>query len=167
MDRNYFADGLRRNSELICQLVDGVADEQLRWREAPEKWSVLEVLVHLLDEERDDFSARLDLALHHSGEFGTSFDPEGRVKERRYNEADPAETLAAFREERARKVEWIRSLSDPDWTAIFPHPRAKLRAGDLLLSWYVHDLLHVRQIADALIAHAKQQAPDFRADYAG
>lgn len=55
---------LRRNGSAIVALASAVDAEQARWRPAPDKWSILEVVIHLADEEREDFRTRLDLILH-------------------------------------------------------------------------------------------------------
>lgn len=52
----------------IRALADGVAAAQARWRPDAESWSILEVVNHLADEEREDFRTRLDFILHRPGE---------------------------------------------------------------------------------------------------
>ena len=46
---------MQRNAQRIAALVAGVPDEQARWKPDAESWSILEVVNHLLDEEREDF----------------------------------------------------------------------------------------------------------------
>ena len=56
-------DRLEMNAGIIKQLFDGVSQEQAGWRSVPDKWSLLDVAAHLLDEEREDFRVRLKLTL--------------------------------------------------------------------------------------------------------
>ncbi|MCB0058173.1 MAG: DinB family protein, partial [Caldilineaceae bacterium] len=59
---------MQRNAQRIAALVAGVPDEQARWKPDAESWSILEVVNHLLDEEREDFRVRIDYTLHRPGE---------------------------------------------------------------------------------------------------
>ncbi|MFW5713516.1 MAG: DinB family protein, partial [Brevefilum sp.] len=43
----------------ILSLCAPVSEEQARWKPDPENWSILEVLNHLLIEERLDFRSHL------------------------------------------------------------------------------------------------------------
>lgn len=156
------------NAESIRHLVDGVAEEQARWRPAPKKWSILEVVNHLADEESDDFRTRVDLTLHHPDRPWPGIDPEGWARERRYNERALDESLDRFLTERRRSIEWLRGLTTPSWDRSRTHPIAgELRAGDLLSSWLAHDLLHIKQIARLHYDYQAERHSPFTADYAG
>ena len=65
MDLAYCRTRLRQSAAAIVALAQGVTPEQARWKPTPEEWSLLEVICHLYDEEREDFRQRLDLTLHH------------------------------------------------------------------------------------------------------
>jgi hypothetical protein len=75
---------LEANGAVIGSLYDGLAVGQLSWRPAPDKWSFLEVLCHLHDEEVDDFRARVESTLQHPEKPWPAIDPEGWVAARRY-----------------------------------------------------------------------------------
>lgn len=140
-------DRLEANADVFAALTRGVVNAQARWRPAPGRWSILEVVCHLADEESRDFRTRLDLTLHRPGEPWPPIDPEGWVEEERYAHRDLAREIERFRSERTRSVTWLRGLGDPDWSLTYEHPTAgTLRASDLLASWLAHDLIHVRQI---------------------
>ena len=55
MDPNHFISSLENSAKKIKSLLEGVSEEQVKWKPQPEKWSILEVINHLYDEERDDF----------------------------------------------------------------------------------------------------------------
>lgn len=159
---------LADQAELIPALAAGVAPADARWRPAPDQWSLLEVLCHLLDEEREDFRQRLDLTLHHPAAEWPPIDPEGWVTARAYQQRDPAATLAAWRDERRRSLEWLRGLGAPDLSVARRHPAGfELRAGDLLAAWVAHDLLHARQIVEIRYALTVRAAAPFEVGYAG
>ncbi len=158
---------LARNAEVIRRLAD-CPDEHARWKPEPKRWSLLEVLGHLLDEEREDFRQRIDILLHRPDAPWPPIDPEGWVVQRAYNAADPADALAAFLAERRASLAWLAGLRAPDWDRSRTHPSAGvLRAGDLLAAWQRHDLLHIRQMVALHAEREKAAAAPFRTDYAG
>ena len=52
MNHLQIADELNRNLEVFRGLFRGADQQVYLWRPSPEKWCMLEVLCHLLDEER-------------------------------------------------------------------------------------------------------------------
>lgn len=160
---------LHADADVFRAQVEGVTDDQARWKPDETQWSILEVVAHLADEEVLDFRTRVDLTLHRPAEAWPRIDPERWVTERAYNALDLPATLERFVDERARSVAWLRGLSESDWTVAHEHPRfGPIRAGDLLGSWVAHDLIHVRQINRlhrAWLEHAV--APGFALAYAG
>lgn len=151
----------------ISALLQGVSDEQARWVPAPDSWSMLEVINHLLDEERSDFRVRLDYTLHRPGEPWPPIDPGGWVTERSYNQQDPELSLARFLAEREASVTWLRGLSAPDWEATHETPWGPITAGNLFASWVAHDLLHMRQLVELHWAYTKAKMVPYQPDYAG
>ncbi len=159
---------LSSSADAIRSLAHAVPPEQAVWKPAPEKWSTLEVINHLADEEVEDFRTRLDLVLHRPREPLPPIDPEGWVVARAYNQRDLAESLARFLEERQRSLAWLGTLSSPDWERSYEHPRAgPLTAGTLLGSWLAHDLLHIRQLARLHYQYLAQQVHPHSLGYAG
>jgi hypothetical protein len=139
---------LTANAEAILFLLAEVSEEQARWKPAPESWSILEVINHLGDEEKEDFRTRLDLTLHHPDRDWPGIDPQGWVEQRRYTERDFTESIERFQEERRRSLDWLGGLESPDWDRAHENPvLGRLSAGDLMRSWLAHDLLHIRQLA--------------------
>jgi hypothetical protein len=156
------------HGEGIKALYRGVSEDQARWKPAPDKWSLLEILNHLCDEERDDFRTRLSLTLEDPEQKWPPIDPQGWVEARAYNSRDLEESLADFSRERARSLEWLRSLRTPRWANEKPHPSLPpLKAGDLFASWVAHDLLHIRQIVNTRLAYLSKAVSPFSYAYAG
>ena len=168
MDSRALIQRLDANRSVFATLLDGATDEQARWRPRPEKWSLLEVTCHLLDEEREDFRRRLELTLRDPKASWPPIDPPGWVKERRYQDRDFALTLEEFIAEREQSITWLQSIDDPDWDHCFEHALlGELRAGDLLTSWVAHDFLHIRQIVGLHFGWASKVADPYTPDYAG
>ncbi len=167
MDWRQLADRLAASGGILPDLFTGVDEAEARWQPAPERWSMLEVLVHLADEEREDFRRRISSTLEDPARAWPPIDPEGWVRERRYNERDLAAALADFRRERAASLEWLRGLVEPDWDRAHEHPSlGVLRAGDLLASWVAHDDLHIRQILQLRVDYLGVRAAPFSTRYA-
>ncbi len=158
---------LADNAQRICILVENVSAKQARWKPSPDSWSMLEVVNHLLDEEKLDFRVRLDITLRQSGEAWPGINPPLWVTERRYNERDPNESLAGFIAAREDSLTWLKTLNSPDWEASYEAPWGSIRAGDLIASWMGHDLLHMRQLVELLLAYTVEDAKPYSVRYAG
>src|SRR5690606_8242948 len=85
-----------QQAENIRGMVAGVSAEQARWKPNAESWSLLEVINHLYDEEREDFRARVKHVLDRAEGFPPSIDPQGWVTERQYNQRDLDTSLKQF-----------------------------------------------------------------------
>lgn len=137
---------LRANGQVLAGLTAAVDAHQARWKPAPDKWSILEVVCHLGDEEVEDFRTRLDLTLRLARPW-PAIDPQGWATDRAYNERDLAEESARFVASRADSLSWLEGLEVPDWSVAYDHPRfGPITAGDLLTSWVAHDHIHIRQL---------------------
>lgn len=160
---------LEANADVLAALTRGLSDHQASWRPAPDRWSVVEVVCHLADEESRDFRTRLDLMLHRPGEPWPPIDPEAWVESEEYRARDLGEEMERFRSERARSVAWLDGLVEPDWSLTYEHPNAgELHASDLLASWLAHDLIHVRQINRLHRQYLEAvTVPECRLEYAG
>lgn len=167
MDHLVIAQQLEQNAQTIRQIVQGVSDEQARWKPKAHEWSILEVINHFYDEEREDFRTRVDYVLHRPGEAAPNIDPVGWVTARAYNERELASSLENFLRERTQSIAWLRGLENPDWKKALKHPRFTISAGSLLASWLAHDFLHLRQLVELHYAWVKQQVAPFSVDYAG
>ena len=53
------------NRDVFKPLLSGKTDGEYLWRPEPGKWTLLEIVCHLLDEEREDFRARVKHTLEH------------------------------------------------------------------------------------------------------
>jgi uncharacterized damage-inducible protein DinB len=159
---------LEGNADVFRALLSATPhDEAVRTPEGG-GWSIRDVACHLLDEERLDFRARLELTLRGTDEPWPPIDPEGWVEAHDYASQELREVLAAFLEERTASVAWLRGLGDVDWEETHAHPTlGSLRAGDLLLSWVTHDALHLRQLAHRTLDNAAASARPYSGDYAG
>lgn len=164
---DYFVTRLANNADTIASLGYSVTPEQARWKPNPQDWSILEVINHLYDEEREDFRQRVDYLLHRSVPF-PAIDPQGWVLARQYNQRDWTASLDNFLGERRQSLYWLRNLANPNWHELYDRPPlGSVSAGDMLADWLAHDLLHLRQLIELHWAYLAQQARLIALDYAG
>jgi hypothetical protein len=159
---------LAANLGLFDAFFHDLSEEQARFRPRAESWSLLEVINHLYDEEREDFRQRLDLILHHPGDEWPPIHPSLWVTERDYAGRDLRESIANFTAERRKSLLWLDTVKSADWTAVHPHPVfGSQRAGDLFASWVAHDFLHLRQVSRLYKEYYAHLAEPFSTAYAG
>lgn len=117
------------------------------WRPDPDAWSLLEIVCHLYDEEREDFRTRVFHALNNTPGMPPSIDPPGWVSERKYAEQSYEVKLDSFLAERKKSLSALEEVSNPSWENGFDHPvLGRLTAYQLLSNWLAHDYHHIRQI---------------------
>ena len=147
MDVNTIISKLEDNAHVFSSLLAELSQEEYTWKIAPEKWSILEIVCHLKDEEVEDFRTRVRHVLAHPELPPPKNDPVGWVSEREYSDQNFQDKLASFLRERERSVIWLHSLEDPDWESFWQHPElGPQSAGHYLTNWLAHDYLHMRQI---------------------
>lgn len=169
MEIEYFTTQLSHQSEAIRSLIQGISDQQARWKPTPDDWSILEVINHLYDEERLDFRVRLGLIMFQpEQEDWPPIDPPRWVVERRYNQRQLESSLRNFLNARQASLAWLRNLGRQDWQAGVPAPwGGQFHAGDMLAAWANHDTLHMRQLVELQHAWILQLALPYDGGYAG
>jgi DinB family protein len=168
MNLVFFSDRLSTNREVFEGLLKGVDVMQARWKPSPDKWSTLEVINHLYDEEREDFRARIESVLADPHRPWPPIDPQNWVVNRGYNERELDTSLQNFLSERQKSLLWLKELSTPDWDSRYAHPDGRsLSAGDLLASWLAHDFLHLRQLARLHWQYVGAVADPYQTTYGG
>lgn len=147
IDHANVIDDLARNIEVFRSMLDGLSREEVQWKPQPDKWSLLEIVCHLYDEEREDFGARLKHVVATPLEDLPPSDPIGWFNTRNYASEDYQQSLNRFLEERQRTVAWLRTINSSDWKNAYIHKKyGPLSAEFFLVNWLAHDMLHIRQI---------------------
>jgi hypothetical protein len=158
---------LAHSAEMIRALTVGLTSAEARFKPNPESWSILEVVCHLYDIEREDFRPHLDSILYRPAEEWTPFDPQSWITTRRYNERNLAETLDSFLAERTKSLVWLKSLATSNWEAEHVDQFGSITAGEMFASWVAHDNLHIRQLVELRRARIVSLAEPFDVGYAG
>lgn len=156
---NYIIQELTRNREVFDRLLSGKKKDIYTWRPSIEKWSLLEIVCHLHDEEIEDFRARVQHTLERPETSPPPIDPVGWVKQRNYSGQDYETMVSKFLQERDKSVAWLQSLNSPNWQNAYQHKvLGQLSAGMFLANWLAHDYLHIRQINSYYFGILKQQS---------
>ena len=158
---------LVHGAEIIRALATGVTQAEAQTKPDPESWSILEVLCHLHDIEREDFRQRLDSILHRPAEEWTIFDPGTWVESREYNKRNFTETLNSFLEERNKSLAWLKNLSSPNWESEHTDQYGSIKAGEMFSAWVDHDNLHIRQLVELRQARIVRLTEPYDVSYAG
>ncbi len=150
---------LRRTPSVLRTLLDGLPDPWLTCSEGEGTFRPIDVVGHLVQGERTDWIPRARRILE-DGE-ARPFEPFDRFgHEDEVARLTAGELLDAF--ERARKESLSRleelGLSDADLARKGTHPDlGTVTLAELLSTWVVHDLSHLRQICRVM---AKRHADD-------
>jgi hypothetical protein len=138
---------LEANRQVFKTLLENKDKAAIKWKPEDSAWSLLEIVCHLYDEEREDFRTRVFNTLMTPEIQPPSIDPPGWLKERKYAKQDFDEKRSAFLAERKKSIQKLNALKDPQWNHIYHHPVAgDLSAYQLLCNWLAHDYHHIRQI---------------------
>jgi DinB superfamily len=167
MDIPYFSDQLKINAKSISELINSLSNEEARWRPATDKWSILEVVNHLYEEELNDFPLRLKYMLYYPEKTWPSIDPVTWVIENNYNGRDLNESVKNFLAEREKSVEWLNEIKNPNWEIEYEASWGKIKAGDMFAAWLTHDLLHIRQIINLKRLYYQDKFENYKPGYAG
>ena len=167
MDYQTLYQELVNSTEMIQALINGIGQGQAQVKPDAESWSILEVVCHLYDEEREDFREHLDFILNRQNEEWHIIDPQKWVTERKYNEQDFAQMQEKFQAERRKSLDWLKGLGSVDWDTVYTSEYGSMRAGEMFSAWVAHDNLHIRQLVALRRAYIERITQPYEIQYAG
>jgi hypothetical protein len=132
-------------------LMSELTEEDARWKPAEDRFSIAEVLAHLSHSEGHCYRMRLDRFL---SEDRPEFEPDdAQMYLDLYRNADPEDAFDQFEEQRENNVDYLRELpaSAGDRRAIHQE-YGEITLSQMLHEWALHDLGHIRQIAELVRA---------------
>jgi hypothetical protein len=144
-------DILEETPDILRSLMCELSDEDAHWKPAEDRFSVAEVLAHLSESEGHCFRARLDRIL---AEDMPEFEPDdAQMHLDQYRNTDPEEDFAHFEEQREINIELLRDLPAEAGSRKARHREAgEVTLSEMLHAWALHDLGHVRQVAELVRA---------------
>lgn len=167
MEFSILYEELKNSTEMIRALLAGVEPEAARLKPSVESWSILEVVCHLYDEEREDFREHLDFILHRQKEKWHTIDSERLAIERNYNEQNFAEMQGKFFAEREKSLAWLKGLQNPAWEKTYTTEYRTISAGEMFACWVAHDNLHIRQLVKLRRLRLENCTKPYSLGYAG
>jgi hypothetical protein len=144
-------DLLEATPTILRGLMAELNEEDVRWKPAPDRFSVGEVLAHLAHSEGHCYRARLDQFM---SEDNPEFEPDdAQFHLERYAQADPEDEFDHFEEQREINVEFLRGLPPGSGSRKARHKAVgPITLEQMLHEWAMHDLGHIRQVAELVRA---------------
>lgn len=153
--------GLEKNITVFQALFNLNAEGLILYKPTNKSWCFLEVACHLVDEEVEDFRARVALALFTPNNPLKPISPETWPKERNYLKKDYDLIVSQFLFERKKSVDWLKQLKKVNWSNFIEHPDlGALTAEQFLVNWLAHDYHHIRQLNALKHAYLKSISGD-------
>ena len=148
-------DLLEATPQILRGLMCELSDDDARWKPAPDRFSVAEVLAHLSHSEGHCYRQRVDQFL---AEDYPEFEPDdAQMWLDRYRDADPEEAFDHFEEQRETNLDFLRNLPPGSGERKALHKQVgEITLSQMLHEWALHDLGHVKQIAE--LARARRYA---------
>ncbi len=150
--RNSQYEQLLNQLNVINYIVEHESLETLRSaRLAPDRWTISEIIGHLLDCERL-FLIRARLVLEKENPELPMPPPEVEVEQGGYNDADPSEIIGKLRQARNDYIAFLKAVeTEEEWqrNGVFPTGYEMTLNDQLRLACW-HTVLHIEQILDAL-----------------
>lgn len=156
---------LERTPSVLRALLGGVSPDWTHRNYGEGTWCAYEVVAHLIEGERVDWIPRVKRILEH-GE-SRPFDPFPHDATTSPVSGPPLGTLLdEFASLRAQGLSALRvlQLREADLARTGTHPAlGRVTLGQLLATWTVHDLHHLRQIALAMAWPYRDEVGPWRA----
>lgn len=139
---------LEQTPIIIEKILYAAAKDELYWKPKPDRWSISEVLAHLVDVEQV-FRERARRMVEEDSPALPAYDQNAAYAAGKYSSGDAEEHLRKFCHERDRSMSWLRYLPAAAAARTGQHAElGRITLGELVHEWAFHDLGHVRQIAE-------------------
>jgi hypothetical protein len=130
----------------LAALVDGRPHDVLTRRPAPKKWSIAEIVAHLVDDELVG-GYRIRMILSAPGTPIQAFDQDTWAVLGKYGTRDTQLSVAQFRMLREMNLALFESLNAPQWQQYGVHAERGIETIADIAAYYAgHDLNHLQQI---------------------
>ncbi len=150
-------DLLEATPTILRELMTGLSYDDVRWKPAPDRFSIGEVLAHLSHSEGHCYRMRVDRFME---EDRPEFEPDdAQLHMETYRTADPEDSFDHFEEQRETNIEYLRELPASAGSRVALHKEAgEITLEQMLHEWAMHDLGHIRQIAELVRARKHWEA---------
>jgi hypothetical protein len=144
-------DLLEATPGILRGLMAEISEEDARWKPAADRFSIAEVLSHLSHSEWHCYRERLDRIL--AEELPELEPDDAQMHLDLYRNADPEESFAHFEDQREINLALLRGLSaEAGGRRALHRSVGEVTLAQMLHEWALHDLGHIRQIAELVRA---------------
>jgi hypothetical protein len=146
-------DHLAATPDIFHALLTGVSETQTHWKPEPDRYSIAELLEHLSHIEAHYFRMNVDEILSGVNPVLEPYDQNAYYAKGIYSNRDAEDSLAHWEEQRENNLELLRGLEPGHLLRTADHPElGPVTLANLLNEWALHDLGHVRQLAELVRA---------------
>jgi DinB superfamily len=139
----------------IKTILKGQPAAKLRKRPAPDKWSVAEIITHLLDAEIVG-GYRMRMILGAPGAPIAAFDQNAWVLSGHYQKRDAHQSLQHFTAIREANLQLLKTLTPEQWKHYGMHAeRGQETIEHMAVMYAGHDLNHIKQV-ESIVARKKK-----------
>ncbi len=141
-------DVLTQNPQTVARLVKDLSEPDLRLKNSPEEFSVIENVCHLRDIEIEGYTQRIVKILRENNPLLPDIDGSRLAVEREYQSQNLSEALQAFADARKRNTQTLKGLvaQQLDREGILEGVGSVTIRG-LLLMVRDHDAGHIRELS--------------------
>src|SRR6266478_3946514 len=140
-------DAAEKSPKQIAAAVSGLPDKTLRYKPAPDKWCILEILGHLADIEIV-YAYRIRQMLADKKAVIAPMDRDDWARNLGYFETPPAELVALYGLNRHANLRLLRRLKPADLTksAFHPELEREVTVAEMIEKMSGHGAGHLQQI---------------------
>lgn len=136
----------KNTAKRLQKLIKPLSKKQMKRRPAPDRWSIAEILAHLVDAEVVG-SWRMRLIMGSDGVPITAYDQDVWATTFDYGNADPKDSLRVFRTLRENNLTLLKSVPKKLWENHGLHSeRGKETIAHMVRMFAGHDLNHLEQV---------------------
>ena len=145
---------LEQTPIIIEKILVAATREQMHWKPAPERWSIGEVLAHLVEVEKL-FHERGRRIVEQEDPAIEPYDQNVAYAAGNYSHKDAVAMLRDFCHQRDQSVTWLRYLPESARARTGCHAEiGSFTLTQMINEWAFHDLGHIRQISELYRARA-------------
>src|SRR5579864_8340288 len=136
----------RRGPEVLAMVLTGVFGEEEDFVTAPGKWSIRQIVAHLVDGELVG-AHRMRAVLAEDNPTLTAFDQDAWVRNLNYAQRTPKQSLESFRRLRAENYDLLKNLPEGAYQRTGNHTeRGPVTLLELVEGYAAHAESHARQL---------------------
>ena len=143
----------RRGPELLAALLTGAAGREFDFAPAPGKWTIRQIMAHLVDSEMMGAS-RMRQAIAEDNPTFSEWDQDAWAERLDYARRKPSDCMETFRRVRRENFELLEAIEPEVFNRPCVHPRrGPMTLAGLLNLYTEHAEKHAAQIKEAREAY--------------